>query len=835
VLSNTGTNNTYIIANAVRIAPVAASGTDLNWSAAGDGVTGPPTASTQGTFTISRTYTVSGAAAPNSFTIAYYASTSPDPNQNLSQAIQLGSETISAASDLAVGNHSGTSPAFQITSNGSYYQFARLNATNDFLESDGSNDTNDLAVSAQATVVSGPIFVVNSQPGYSETGTWHTETNAGDYGGTDRWALTSGSNTATWQVTGLAAGQYTVQLNWAKYSTDASNAPFTIYDGSTPLQTVLIDQTQSPVGPSFGGVPFQTIGTVNISSGTLKVVLSNSGTNNIYIIANAVRIAPVAPSGTDLNWSAPGDGITGPSTASTQGTFTISRTYTVSGAAAPSSFKIAYYASTSSDPNQNLNQAIFLGTETISAAGDLSVGNHSGTSPAFQITSNGSYYLFAKLNSANDFLESDGNNDTNDLAVTAQPTAVSGPVFVVNGQPGYSETGTWHTEANANDYGGTDRWALTSGSNTATWQVTGLVAAQYTVQLNWAAYSTDATNAPFTIYDGSTPLQTVLVDQTKAPVGTSFGGVPFQKIAVVNISSGTLKVVLSNSGANNTYVIANAVRIAPVPPSNTDLNWSGPGDGVIGPPTASTQGTFTISRTYNISGAAAPNSFTIAYYASTSPDPSQNLSQAIQLGSETISAASDLAVGDHTGTSPAFQITTNGAYYLFARLNASNDFLESDGNNDTNDLAVSAQTTVVSGPVIVANGQAGYSETGSWNTESNSGDYGGTDRWAFTTGSNTATWQVSGLAAGQYTVELNWAAYSTDATNAPFSVYDGSTLLQTFSVDETVSPAGNSYGGAPFQLIGTFNISSGTLRVVLSNTGANNTYIVANAVRVAPA
>src|SRR5262249_53588617 len=56
--------------------------------------------------------------------------------------------------------------------------------------------------------------------------------------------------------------------------------------------------------------------------------------------------------------------------------------------------------------------------------------------------------------------------------------------------------------------------------------------------------------------------------------------------------------------------------------------------------------------------------------------------------------------------------------------------------------------------VIIANGQPGYSETGSWSTESAPGDYGGTDRYALAAGNgnNTATWQTSGLAAGFYTV-----------------------------------------------------------------------------------
>jgi len=35
------------------------------------------------------------------------------------------------------------------------------------------------------------------------------------------------------------------------------------------------------------------LGTFTINSGTIRVVLSNSGTNGTYIVADAVRIAPI--------------------------------------------------------------------------------------------------------------------------------------------------------------------------------------------------------------------------------------------------------------------------------------------------------------------------------------------------------------------------------------------------------------------------------------------------------------------------------------------------------------------------------------------------------------
>jgi len=85
-------------------------------------------------------------------------------------------------------------------------------------------------------------------------------------------------------VTGLASGFYQVQVSWHPYPNQATNAPYAIYDGTTLLQTITVNQTLTAGGSSFGGVPFQTLATVNITSGVLKVVLSNTA-NGTYIVA----------------------------------------------------------------------------------------------------------------------------------------------------------------------------------------------------------------------------------------------------------------------------------------------------------------------------------------------------------------------------------------------------------------------------------------------------------------------------------------------------------------------------------------------------------------------
>src|SRR5262249_44137113 len=84
-------------------------------------------------------------------------------------------------------------------------------------------------------------------------------------------------------------GSYQIQATWDPVYNQPTNAPYSIYDGNTWLQTFQADQTQTSPGTLVGGASFQTLGTVTISGTTLNVVLGNNG-NGKWVIADAVRI-----------------------------------------------------------------------------------------------------------------------------------------------------------------------------------------------------------------------------------------------------------------------------------------------------------------------------------------------------------------------------------------------------------------------------------------------------------------------------------------------------------------------------------------------------------------
>jgi hypothetical protein len=90
---------------------------------------------------------------------------------------------------------------------------------------------------------------------------------------------------------------------------------------------------------------------------------------------------------------------------------------------------------------------------------------------------------------------------------------------------------------------------------------------------------------------------------------------------------------------------------------------------------------------------------------------------------------------------------------------------------------------------------------------------------------------LTGLSAGTYQVFTTWKVSSGRSTNAPFSVYDGTQLLASKAMNQTLQPNDATAGGVGWETIGTFDVTSGNLTVKVTNQ-VNNTYVIADAIRV---
>jgi hypothetical protein len=140
------------------------------------------------------------------------------------------------------------------------------------------------------TAHDGLSFVTNGNWGYAPTpgvAGYQTDINFAAPG--------NGSNEAIWTFTGLPAGEYLVGATWTPSASRASNAPYTVLDGSTPLFTAAVNQKLAPAPDTTeSGVSFQFLGApVSIASGTLVVKLTNNADG--FVIADAIKIHQVTP------------------------------------------------------------------------------------------------------------------------------------------------------------------------------------------------------------------------------------------------------------------------------------------------------------------------------------------------------------------------------------------------------------------------------------------------------------------------------------------------------------------------------------------------------------
>jgi hypothetical protein len=138
-------------------------------------------------------------------------------------------------------------------------------------------------------------------------------------------------------------------------------------------------------------------------------------------------------------------------------------------------------------------------------------------------------------------------------------------LVIVNGGPGYSETGTGWQDNSAGLNGYSRIHAAANGTDTAEWTFTGIRSGWYQVLATWPAASNQANNATYQIYDGTpTPILrgSVAVDQTAPPSGVISQGQPWQNLGTFPIRSTTLNVILSDVPSGQ--VCADTIWIVPV-------------------------------------------------------------------------------------------------------------------------------------------------------------------------------------------------------------------------------------------------------------------------------
>jgi FtsP/CotA-like multicopper oxidase with cupredoxin domain len=129
--------------------------------------------------------------------------------------------------------------------------------------------------------------------------------------------------------------------------------------------------------------------------------------------------------------------------------------------------------------------------------------------------------------------------------------------------------------------------------------------------------------------------------------------------------------------------------------------------------------------------------------------------------------------------------------------------------------------------MIKDNGMAGFATSGSWTTSSGVPGFFGAN-FLYTNGVNSATkaasWTFTVPATGNYTLAALWTSAPNRATNAKYAIENNGVRVGP------VVTKSQRTGGGTFQTLGSYLLSPGTVKVILSNQADG--VVVADAVRL---
>ncbi|MEZ6147911.1 MAG: right-handed parallel beta-helix repeat-containing protein [Planctomycetaceae bacterium] len=439
---------------------------------------------------------------------------------------------------------------------------------------------------------------------------------------------------------------------------------------------------------------------------------------------------------------------------------------------------------------------------------------------------------------------------------TSEFSPAVGPAtkFVDNADPGYSTDGTWAANSNVLARGGDIGNSLFGrGQNVARWSFSDLVPGRYRISATWVEHPNRATNSPFKALDsvGGMVLNSTVVNQELAPNDFADDGTNWEDLFIVDVTGSTLVVELSN--AANQYVVADAIRIeptlAPISPVAHIIDDGDPG--------FSTVGTWNLpagmlGRENDLQHNAAGTGTDTATWTFTGLTPGNYIVSATWL--EHINRATDAPFTIFDGT--------GGPVLEIVRVNqelAPDDFTDRGSNweelaivgitgselvvqlsDDANGYVIAdairiEQTMLPPLPqgTIIDDGDAGFATTIGWNAPASGlGRDGDLRNAASGDGSKVATWTFSGLTPGDYQVAATWFAYTNRATDAPFSILDGTggPTLATVDVNQQLAPDDFSTFGSDWENLITVTITGTELVVELSNDADG--YVIADAVRI---
>jgi len=447
----------------------------------------------------------------------------------------------------------------------------------------GTNDAdeNPYQLNLLATVAASVQIIDNDGPTapppltgtYSDSGNLGLWTNQG-FKNDVREANSGGVvETATYSFTGLVTGGvYSVSATWTAFGNRATDAPYAV-SGVTSPQTITVNQRIAPSDFQDQGANWKNLGVFTTTGSSLTVTLSGANTGNV--IADAVRIERL---------TGPEIAVTNDSVAVVSNSTTVDIGQGLVGSSLGEVFTIQNVGASdlALGPMLTLPASGFmLGDRTVSGSPSTTLFDGATTvmlPPGQEAT----FELLVDTSAPASFagLVSFGNSDADEAPFSFSVEAdVLASLILDDGQPGFASSAGFGLFGGQGFMNDVRAEFSPNGGDTATWTFTGLSPGTFVqIGATWSPFSNRATNAPFSIQStsGGGAAGPIAVNQKLAPsnplavpgVGTSVAdaGATFADLSTAYMHTGGDLVVTLNDTSVNGWIIADAIRIAAVPP-----------------------------------------------------------------------------------------------------------------------------------------------------------------------------------------------------------------------------------------------------------------------------
>lgn len=661
----------------------------------------------------------------------------------------------------------------------------------------------------------GPATVGINDTNFSTSGTWQ-EVNPENIGdplflyANELYQPGTGANAATWSFD-VEPGRYQVVAHWnvdpgvtMNGSGAASNAPYTISDGVSPV-TVYVNQQTSSNDFLDDGILWEYIGdpfVVSDPSSTLTVQLTDDADGIVY--ADQIRIYRVV----DPVVKVEVDGGT------VEDSGTVNFDDTIVGASVVKTFTVTNYG----ERNMALSPTINLpaGFSLISGFGSTNLAPGASTTFTLQMDASSAGSFEGMVSFGVD------SSDANPFNFTVTGSAANS-MIIDNGDLGYTTSGNWIPQSSTTiyDYYEDDQDVLASdnlpSTDTATWDFTNLAAGTYSISSHWGSHSNLSSNAQFLISGILGGDITVSLDQRYAADDFVDGsGVNWETLGTFQVAGGSdLTITLLDNGTPG-KLAADAMRLEVLLPGSI-----APEIEIEAGAVSLVDGVSSLDLGTAFHGESLFQTFTITNTGTDTLNLSSiSLTSASVFG---IPVSPDFTI--YAGQSTTLQVEFNstgtaGPVTSLLTIN-SND---SDEGSFEIDLSATMTATL-----IIDDGDTGFSSTGDFFATSWLAYYEWDTHQLNTGDTGTATWEFSGLNPGDnFNVYATWSAHGSLATNAEYSINAGGPIV----VNQRVAPNDLNSDGANWELLGTVNVTAGGLISVTLSDNAADGRIRADAIRI---